>query len=208
MNTPQSNKRINPRVFLVLFLFGLFLSAIHPNDYFYWMVHLFPALIGFFLLIITYNRIRFSDFTYLIILIYSGIILEGAHFGSANVPLFVIIGEMLHESYNFFDKFSSFALGFTAAAIFREILVRRRVIRSGIWQFVMVASFAVSVSVMIEQINWIVMELIDDSFDFLISSQGSIRDVLLNIFCAMFGALSMLIFLGKVQYKRIRSKSQ
>lgn len=207
MKAPNQVNKINPRVFLVLFLFGLFLSAIRPNDYFYWAVHIFTPITLCLLLIITYHRFRFTDLTYLTILIYCGVILEGAHYGNANVPLFVILKELLHENYILFDKFSCFAQGFMVAAVFREILVRRRVIRSGMWQYLMVVSFAISISVFSEQFDWLVLEMIDHDFDFLVAAQNSTRDIFLNIFSALIGAVFMLIFLGKAQYKRIKSKS-
>ena len=40
---------------IVLFFAGLILSAIHPHDYFTWMLEVFPAMIGFMILLATFK---------------------------------------------------------------------------------------------------------------------------------------------------------
>ena len=56
------------KIYIVLFLIGLLLSAIQPKEYFTWFLEVIPALIGFAILALTYKKFAFTNFTYFFIL--------------------------------------------------------------------------------------------------------------------------------------------
>ena len=47
-------------ILIFLFIAGLIISGINPHDYFTWILEVFPAILGFIVLIITFKRFRFS----------------------------------------------------------------------------------------------------------------------------------------------------
>jgi putative membrane protein len=54
-------------VFLCVFTIVLTWSAVHPHDYFTWMLEIFPAILALAALAITYRRFQFTSFVYLLI---------------------------------------------------------------------------------------------------------------------------------------------
>ena len=76
------------KIFIVLFLIGLMLSAIQPKEYFTWFLEVIPAIVGFVILVLTYKKFSFTNFTYFFILIHCIILFIGGHYTYAEVPLF------------------------------------------------------------------------------------------------------------------------
>jgi len=60
---------------IALFFLGLIISGIRPNDYFTWILEVFPAIIGFIVLVFTYRKFKFTYFTYSFILVHCYILL-------------------------------------------------------------------------------------------------------------------------------------
>jgi uncharacterized membrane protein YjdF len=59
-----------PSGLLVVWLGGVVVfvwSAIHPHDYFTWILEVFPAIIGAGILAATYRRFRFTTLVYTLI---------------------------------------------------------------------------------------------------------------------------------------------
>jgi putative membrane protein len=110
---------------VILFFLGLSLSAIHPHDYFTWLLEVFPAIIGFFLLLFTFKTFQFSYLTYCMILIHCYVLFIGGHYTYAEVPLFDWIRDTFHQSRNNYDKVGHFIQGFVPAFIVREVFIRQ-----------------------------------------------------------------------------------
>ena len=68
-------------ILIVLFFAGLIISGINPHDYFTWILEVFPAIIGLSVLIFTFKKFRFTDLTYIFILIHCYILFIGGHSG-------------------------------------------------------------------------------------------------------------------------------
>ena len=116
-------------VFLVfLFFAGLIISAIHPHDYFTWILEVFPGIIGFFVLALTYKRFQFTYLTYVFILLHCYILFVGGHYTYAQVPLFNWVKDVFHQSRNNYDKVGHFVQGFVPAMIAMEIYTRLKVL--------------------------------------------------------------------------------
>src|SRR5262245_33247897 len=98
------HRKIDWPIFL-LGMVGLFFiwSLIHPHDLFTWFLESFPVLIVIPLLLITYRRFRLTNLLYTLIAIHCIILLVGAHYTYAKMPLFDIIKEFAHFSRNHYD---------------------------------------------------------------------------------------------------------
>ena len=106
-------------IFIVLFFFGLVLSGIHPKEYFTWFLEVVPALLGFLILLITFKKFSFTNFTYFFILLHCYVLFLGGHYTYAEVPLFDWIKDTFHQTRNNYDKVGHFFQGFVPAMIVR-----------------------------------------------------------------------------------------
>jgi len=116
------------QIYILLFIIGLFLSGINPKDYFTWILEVSPAIIGLLILVFTYKKFQFTNFTYFFILIHCYILFLGGHYTYAEVPLFDWIKETFDQSRNNYDKVGHFAQGFVPAMITRELFIRKNVV--------------------------------------------------------------------------------
>jgi putative membrane protein len=83
-------------VLIALFFAGLIISGINPHDYFTWILEVFPAIIGFIVLLLTYRRFSFTNLTYCLILVHCYILFIGGHYTYAQVPAFNWIKDVFH----------------------------------------------------------------------------------------------------------------
>ncbi|PJB54972.1 MAG: DUF2238 domain-containing protein, partial [Bacteroidetes bacterium CG_4_9_14_3_um_filter_41_19] len=159
---------------MILFFAVLIWSAINPHDYFTWFLEVLPALIGLLVLVITFQRFRFTNLVYGLILVHCWILMVGGHYTYAEVPLFNWIKQVFDLSRNNYDKVGHLVQGFVPAMITREILVRKQVVNSRKWINVFVVSICMSISVTYEFIEWLVAVLNGDSADSFLGTQGYI----------------------------------
>jgi putative membrane protein len=195
---------MNKHILLILiFLIALFLSAIQPKDYFTWLLEVFPAILGLIILLFTKSSFEFTFMTYSFILVHSIILFIGGHYTYAEVPLFDWIRDYFHQDRNNYDKIGHFAQGFVPAMITREIFIRKNIIHHRTWLTILTVTVCMSISVLYEFIEWGVALATGESADAFLGSQGYVWDTQSDMLYATFGAICMIVFLGKKQEKEI-----
>ena len=190
-------------ILILLFLVGLIVSGINPHDYFTWMLEVFPAITGLVILVCTFKRFKFTDLTYIFILVHCYILFVGGHYTYAEVPPFEWLKEVLHQSRNNYDKVGHFAQGFVPAMIVRELFVRQAIVRKGLWLPFLTICVCLTISVFYELLEWFVAIGSGQSADSFLGTQGYIWDTQSDMLYALIGALCMVIFLSKVQDRQI-----
>lgn len=190
-------------ILIILFLAGLALSAIQPHDYFTWILEVFPGIIGLFILIFTFKKFRFSDLTYIFILLHCYILFVGGHYTYAEVPLFDWLRDVLGQSRNNYDKVGHFAQGFVPAMIVRELFIRKQIVTPGKWLAFLTVCVCLSISVFYEFLEWFVAIASGQSADAFLGTQGYVWDTQSDMLYAMIGAVCMIIFLSRKQNKEI-----
>lgn len=190
-------------ILVLLFDLGLVISAIRPHDYFTWLLEVFPAIIGFFILIFTFSKFQFTYLTYFFILIHSYVLFVGGHYTYAEVPLFDWIKEVFHQSRNNYDKVGHFMQGFVPAIITREILIRKNIISNKGWLAFLTVSVCVTVSVIYEFLEWFVALGTGESADAFLGTQGYVWDTQSDMLFATIGAITMVLFVGKLHNNEI-----
>lgn len=188
---------------LFIFLAITIWSGIGAYEIGLWFLEAGMCLIGVAILVATFKRFQFTDMTYLFIMIELIILLVGAHYSYARVPLFDWIREVFDQSRNNYDKVGHFAQGFIPAMIARELLIRLDVIKKKSWLSFLVICICMAISAFYELIEWWVALLSKDGADDFLGMQGYEWDTQSDIFCAMLGAISMLLFFSKLQDKQI-----
>jgi putative membrane protein len=190
-------------ILITLFLLGLVISGIEPHDYFTWFLEVFPAIVGFIILFITFKRFRFSYLTYIFILVHCYILFVGGHYTYAEVPLFDWIKEILHQSRNNYDKVGHFAQGFVPAMIARELFLRLKVLPNGRWLSFFTVCSCVTISVFYEFLEWGVALASDQSAESFLGTQGYVWDTQSDMLYATMGAICLVLFIAKVQDRQI-----
>lgn len=189
-------------ILVLLFLIGLTISGINPHDYFTWILEVFPAIIGLFILVIKFKKFSFSYLVYVLILLHSYILFVGGHYTYAEVPLFDWIKDLFHQNRNNYDKLGHFAQGFVPAIIVRELFVRLEIVKKR-WLSFLTICVCLSISVLYEFLEWFVAIASGQSADSFLGTQGYAWDTQSDMFYALIGGICMTTFLSRFHDKQI-----
>jgi putative membrane protein len=184
---------------ILLFFVGLIISAINPHDYFTWILEVFPAILGFLVLIFTYKKFKFSYLTYVMILLHCYVLFIGGHYTYAEVPAFNWLRDVFHQTRNNYDKVGHFTQGFVPAMITRELLIRLNVVKNGRWLAFLTVCVCTTISVLYELLEWFVSVTSGQSGDSFLGTQGYIWDTQSDMLYAMIGAICMVVFISRIQ---------
>ncbi|NDV79105.1 DUF2238 domain-containing protein [Dysgonomonas sp. 511] len=193
---------------LVLFILVALWSGIGAYETGLWFLEAGMCLVGVAILIFTFNKFRFTDMTYVFILIHMIILLVGAHYSYARVPLFDWIREVFDQSRNNYDKVGHFAQGFIPAMIARELLIRLDVFKKRSWIPFVVVCICMAISAFYELIEWWVAVLSGDGADDFLGMQGYEWDTQSDMLMATIGAVCMLLLFSRLQNRQIEKISQ
>ena len=202
----EQNLKSNKIILLYMFIFfsTLIWSAIKPHDYFTWFLEVFPAIIGFLIIIFTFNKFQLSTFLYTLILIHSIILMIGGHYTYAEVPFFDTLKELFNLERNNFDKLGHFFQGLEPFILSREILYRKNIVTSFGWLNFISLSIVVAFSAIYEIIEWIVAVLTGDEANSFLGTQGYIWDTQSDMAFALIGGVFAWLFLTKTHNKIIK----
>jgi putative membrane protein len=137
-------KKNEPVILLITAGVFLIISEISPYDRVTWLLEVSPILIGFPLLIATYSRFPLTPLLYRLILIHALILIAGAHYTYARVPMGFWIQDLFDLSRNHYDRIGHFAQGFVPAILARELLLRCSPLNRGKWLFFIVAAICLA----------------------------------------------------------------
>jgi putative membrane protein len=188
-------RRIAPsHLLLLMFVFVIFCwSAYSPFDRFTWWLEVSPGILGFGLLILTYERFRFTTFCYTLIALHIAILCLGGHYTYARVPFFLWLEPILGWHRNHFDRLGHFAQGFVPAIIARELLLRLRILNRPNWIPFVVVCVCLAISASYELIEWWTALLSGNAANDFIGSQGDVWDTQQDMFMALIGAVCALL---------------
>lgn len=192
-------------VLVVLLSVVLIWSVVGHFDYFTWLLEALPALLGVLILALTFKKFRFTGMTYLFIFIHCCILLVGAKYTYAEVPLFNHIRDYFEHTRNNYDKIGHFAQGFIPAMIARELIVRLKVLNKKSWLPFFVLSVCLSISAAYELFEWLVADLSGQSAEAFLGTQGYEWDAQSDMLFAVIGAVCMLLFFSKLQDHAIKN---
>jgi putative membrane protein len=191
----------NIYIMLVVFFGTMIWTIINPNEGFTCFLEIIPAIIGLVILVLTFKKFRFTDFTYFFILIHCIILFIGGHYTYAEVPLFDWIKEVFDQSRNNYDKVGHFAQGFVPALIIRELFVRKNVISNKSFFNFIIVSICLAISAAYEWIEWAVSLMTGEGGDAFLGTQGYIWDTQSDMLYATIGSVCALVFMSKFQNK-------
>ena len=118
---------------IVLTLAVLGWSLVNPHDGVTWLLEAAPVLMGLPLLVTTYRLFPLTRLSYYLLFFHGVILVVGAHYTYARVPVGFWVADWLDLSRNHYDRFAHLAQGFVPALIAREILIRKDVVNGKAW---------------------------------------------------------------------------
>jgi putative membrane protein len=207
---PPASRRL-ALILLLIFSIVLVRSSIHLHDPFVWFLEILPAAIGVCVMVFVSPDFRFTNLVNILVFFHCLILLIGAHYTYAEVPMFNQLRDIFHLKRNNFDKVGHFAQGFIPVLIVREVLIRLRIISTNInkyWLPYICISITLSYSALYELIEWAVAKATGTAADAFLGTQGDVWDTQSDMFCCLIGSIISLILFTKLHDRYISRVKQ
>jgi len=195
---------MNQFLWILIFCVTLIWSGLNPKDYFTWVLEVFPAIIGVFILLATYKTFKLTSLLYFFILLHCIILMVGGHYTYAEVPLFDTIKDIFHSDRNNYDKLGHFFQGFVPALLAREILIRKKVINGRAWLNYCVISIVLAFSAFYELIEWWVAIGTGEDAEAFLGTQGYQWDTQSDMAFAFLGGVASLMSLSFIHDQQLK----
>ncbi|MDF1750766.1 MAG: DUF2238 domain-containing protein [Alphaproteobacteria bacterium] len=180
-------------------------SWIAPHDRLTWWMEALPVLIAVPILAGTVRRFPLSPLLYSLIWIHCVILLIGAHYTYALVPIGDWARDLLDLSRNPYDRLGHLAQGLVPALVARELLIRLTPLRPGAWMFAIITLSVLGISAAYELIVWASVEILDGDADSFLGQQGDVWDAQKDMATALVGAMIGQLIFGQWQDRMIQS---
>lgn len=192
-----------PLLLLAACLAVLAWSGVSPHDRPTWWLEVAPVLLAVPLLCLTRRRFPLTPLAYRLILLHAAVLMLGAHYTYARVPLGFWLQDWLDLSRNHYDRLGHFAQGFTPAILTREILLRTSPLKPGRWLAFLVVCVCLSISACYEFIEWWTALAVGAAAEYFLATQGDPWDTQWDMLMALFGAVTALTVLTKAHDRRL-----
>jgi putative membrane protein len=190
---------------LALTFIMLIISGIKPYDRATWWMEVAPVLIAAPLLWFTYQKFQFSHLVYWCIFLHALILIVGGAYTYARVPAGFAVQEWFELSRNPYDKLGHFFQGFAPVLITREILLRNHILQKGKMLIFILLSIVLAISAVYELLEWAAALIMGQGAEEFLGTQGDEWDSQSDMFLALVGAVSGLIFFSWIQDRQIPS---
>jgi putative membrane protein len=179
---------------LVLWLLVLWIyAAIEPFNRRDWLLE--NLLVFFYggLLVLTYRRFAFSNFSYVLFTVFMSLHLVGSHHTYAEVPFGFWLQEALELQRNHYDRIVHFSFGLLIAYPFRELLLRAAGVVQG-WSYLLSVCVVLAFSGFYEVMEGIVAMLVDPELGMAyLGTQGDEWDAQKDTFLAFSGSVIAML---------------
>lgn len=174
------------------------LSGIAPHDRLTWYLEVFPVAIALPVLFVTARRFPLTPMLYWLIAFHCLILILGAHYTYARVPVGFWAQDLFEMSRNHYDRVGHFAQGFIPAIAVREILIRTSPLKSGPWLGFLTVTTCLAISACYEFLEWWVSIAAGIAAEQFLATQGDIWDTHWDMFLALCGAILSVLLLSRV----------
>jgi putative membrane protein len=162
-----------------------------------------PILIAAPLLVLSYQRFPLTPLLYRLIFIHALILILGAYYTYAHVPVGIWVQQAFELSRNHYDRLGHFAQGFIPAMVAREILLRKTALVRGKMLFFLVVCVCLSLSACYEFIEWWSAVILGEGATEFLGTQGDVWDTQWDMFMAFIGAIVAQLMLAKLHDKEL-----
>jgi putative membrane protein len=151
------------------------------------------------------RRFRFTPLVTVLIAVHAVILLIGAHYTYAEVPLGHWVAEWLGWTRNHYDRLGHFVQGFVPAMVARELLVRTSPLGPGKWLAAVVVLACLGISASYEIVEWVAAEFAGDGAVAFLAMQGDPWDTQKDMALAGLGAVAALILLSGLHDRQMEA---
>ncbi|MDE1153649.1 MAG: DUF2238 domain-containing protein [Micavibrio sp.] len=156
----------------------------------------FPIFAGLPLLIVSREKIPLTCLIYCLLTVHAMILLVGAHYTYAEVPLGNWAKDYFHFSRNHYDRLGHFMQGLVPALLARELLLRTSPLKAGKWLFAIIVLSCLGISALYELLEWQTAVLKGEAAEAFLGTQGDVWDTQEDMATALFGAIFGLLAFG------------
>ena len=190
-------------ILLAIVAVALLVSGIAPKERGTWVLETFPVFVAAPLLWLTWGRFRLTPLAYRLIAVHALILILGARYTYAEVPLGFWLQDLFGFARNPYDRIGHFAQGFVPAILAREILLRRSPLRPGKWLFFLVCCVCLAISACYEFLEWWSALILGQGAEAFLGTQGDVWDTQWDMFMALVGAIAAQVLLGRVHDRQL-----
>lgn len=187
----------------LLLLLALIFTGLFTADRTTWLMEVTPVIIIVPLLLATHRRYPLTPLLYTLIFFHALILIGGGMYTYAKVPIGFDVQEMFNLSRNPYDKLGHFFQGLVPALAAREILLRGGYVRGRKMVGFLVCCIALAISATYELIEWWAALAMGQGADDFLGIQGDPWDTQSDMFCALLGALTTVLLLGRYHQRQL-----
>lgn len=163
--------------------------AINPVHRFDWMLENILVVLSVGALIGTYRTFRFSNAAYVLIALFMALHTVGAHYTYAETPVDKLLGGLLNNGRNNFDRLVHTSFGLLIALPAYELLVNLVKVPAK-WAYSLSVTVIVAAGAFFELIEmWVAKIVAPDLGALYLGTQGDVWDAHQDIAVAMYGAI-------------------
>jgi putative membrane protein len=199
----MSPARRLPAILLGATVVALIVSGIRPHDYPTWVLEVAPILIVAPLLVATWRRSPLTPLLYVLIFVHALILMMGAHYTYAEVPLGNLVQEALGLARNHYDRLGHVAQGFIPAIAAREVLLRWTSMRRDAWLYFHVTATCLAFSAFYEMLEWWTALVAEGGATAFLGTQGDPWDTQWDMFLCLVGALAAQALLARLHDRQL-----
>ncbi len=192
-----------PLLLLIVGAVLLGLSGIGPRDRTTWWLEVAPILIAVPILAATARRFPLTPLAYRLIFVHALVLMLGAHYTYAEVPVGFWMKRALGLARNPYDRIGHLVQGFVPAIVAREVLIRCSPVKAGPWLPFLVLSVCLAISALYELVEWWAALIGGEGADAFLGTQGDQWDTQWDMFLALLGAATALLLLSRLHDRQI-----
>ena len=185
---------------------ALALSAVKPYDYLTWFLEIFPVAIALAVLYATARRHPLTPLLYWLIGLHCLVLILGAHYTYARVPLGFWMQDVFDFTRNNYDRIGHFLQGFVPAIAAREIYKRFSPVKEGGWLGFITVMTCLAISAMYEFLEWWIAVAAGIAAEDFLATQGDVWDTQWDMFMALCGAIIAVLTLSRVHDRAIAKR--
>ncbi len=184
-------------------------SWIAPHDRFTWWLEAAAAGAGTVWLFILRKRFPLSTLLLVLVGLHCVVLLVGAHYTYARVPLFDWIRDVMGGTRNDYDKLGHFTQGLVPAILAREILLRTSPLRDrgdgrpSRWLGFLVVCVCLAFSAFYELVEWLTAITQGGAADDFLGTQGDVWDTQEDMAWALIGAVVAMLGLARLHNRSL-----
>lgn len=194
------------QISVVVFVLYWIFMGIWPVQRSLWLVENLLVVALAVVLVWTYHNFRFSNQSYLFILLFLVLHTFATHYSYATTPIDEWLKATFHTKRSYYDRFVHFTFGLLWIYPFGELYIRLAKVRGGPWPFIVPAAIVMSLSALFEitEATAAIIYGHGQNEEEFVGMQGDVFDTQKDMFAAFIGALLALALLVWRQWRKLK----